>query len=492
MNFRAVSTILGTLLIVLSAFIFIFYLIAYFLYPQENEYNSFFSSFIITFIIGIIMVWWGGNVSEDDVTIREGFAITGLIWIVMAFFGSLPLYLSGSIPSLVDAYFESMSGFTTTGASILSDIEKLGHTALLWRSFTHWLGGMGIIVLSLAILPALGVGGMQLFKAEATGPTVEKLLPQIGHTARMLYLVYTLVTVIQTFLLWGTGMNLFESLCHTFGSVGTGGFSPFNSSIGQYTKNNPGMAFTYEQIITFFMAFCGVNFALHYKAILKGDIFTYFKDSEFRFYIGLIFLAIITIGINLYYQGGYNNLFTIYRDASFTVVSIITTTGYMTVDFDKWPDYSKYVLFLLMFVGGMAGSTGGGIKVVRIMILIKEIFIEVLHNIHPKRVYVIKLGKSYISRDVLYSINVFILTYVVIYFLSILILSFTGNDFHSTSSMVIACLSNVGPGFGSVGPTHNFGFLPDYAKWILSFLMALGRLELYPLLVLSLPGLWSK
>lgn len=491
MNFRTLSSILGILILLISAFILSFTIIAFFVYPEENQAMAFFESFLIAFITGISLFGWGGRVQEEDVTFREGFAIVGLGWIVIAFFGAFPFYLSGDISSFTDAYFESMSGFTTTGASILTNIESLGHSVLLWRSFSHWLGGMGFIVLSLAILPALGVGGMQLYKAEVPGPSPDKLMPRVGQTARILYMVYTFLTVVQILLLWSAGMNLFESLCHTFGTMGTGGFSPLNSSIGTYSTAVPAQALSYEVIIIIFMFIAGSNFSLHYKA-MTGNWRVYGRDDEFRFYVAIMVMAVITIVINLNWSGHYESIWSAIRHASFTVVSIMTTTGYGTEDFDQWPNYSRFTLVFLMFIGGMAGSTGGGVKVMRVLTLFKEAFAEISHIVHPRRVYTIRFGRRYISRDVLNSMNTFVIIYLFLYLLAVLVLTTTGYDLETVSTMVVACFANIGPGLNKVGPSQNYSFLPDYAKWILSYLMVLGRLELFPVLVLSLPRIWTK
>jgi len=491
MNFRVLSTLLGLLIGILAFFLLIFTFAAYFFYFSEDQAGAFFESFIYTTISAIVFILWGGKVSEENVTFREGFAVVGLGWIVIALFGALPFYLTGDIPSFTDAYFESMSGYTTTGSSILSSVEQLGHTVLLWRSFSHWLGGMGFIVLSLAILPALGIGGMQLYKAEVPGPSPDKLMPRVGQTARILYMVYSLLTIVQFVFLWAGGMNIFESLCHTFGTMGTGGFSPLDGSVGKYTSAANTSALYFEIIIIIFMFIAGANFSLHYRA-MKGDWKVYLRDAEFRFYLGIVLIAIFTICLDLYNSSLYGSMGEVIRHSTFSVVSIITTTGYGTEDFNLWPNYSRFLLVFLMFIGGMAGSTGGGIKVLRIMTIMKEAVYEISHIIHPKKVYSIRFGKTYIPRDVLTSMNMYVIVFLFLYGLGILILSTTGYDFETVATMVVACFANIGPGLGKVGPTENYGFLPDYAKWVLSYLMVLGRLELFPLLVLSLPGIWTK
>ncbi|MDH4262975.1 MAG: TrkH family potassium uptake protein [Spirochaetia bacterium] len=491
MHYRVISSILGIFLLILSFFLLIFYFVALFIYPEEAQAYSFLLSFIITLTVGLVLFLSVGKFSEDDVTFREGFVVVGIGWIVITLFGALPFYISNDIPSFTDAYFESMSGFTTTGASILTNIEALGKTVLLWRSFTHWLGGMGFIVLSLAILPALGVGGMQLYIAEVPGPNPEKLVPRVGQTARILYMVYIVLTVAQVAALYLAGMNMFESLCHTFGSMGTGGFSPLNNSVGQYKANGISAAFSFELIIIIFMFIAGSNFALHYRAF-KGNWRVYFQDPEFKFYVFIIVFSFLSIALDLFKNSVYNTWQECLRHSSFTVVSIITTTGYSTEDFDVWPVASKFFLVFLMFIGATAGSTGGGIKVLRIMTLIRQALVELKHVIHPKRVYVIRFGQMYISREVLASMNMFVLLYIIFYVAAVLILSATGFDMATIATMVVACFSNVGPGFSMVGPAHNYGFLPDYAKWILSYMMVLGRLEILPIIVLSLPGTWTK
>ena len=491
MNVRVLSSILGLLIFLLAFFLLIFYLTAEFIYPEEGQSLAFLQSLLISAFTAFFLVLFGGKIREDEVTFREGFAVVGLGWIVIAFFGAFPAYLSGDIVTFTDAYFESMSGYTTTGATVVTDIESLGHVVLLWRSFSHWLGGMGFIVLSLAILPALGVGGMQLYKAEVPGPSPDKLVPRIGHTARMLYLVYTFFTIAQCAILWLGGMNLFESLCHTFGTMGTGGFSPLNGSVGQYEGYHNPNALFFEVVIIFFMFLAGTNFSLHYR-FMGGDWKAYFRDAEFRFYLSLIVVAVFTIALDLYFSSSYSGAGKIVRHSVFSVVSIVTTTGYGTQDFDSWPQYSRWMLVMLMFVGGMAGSTGGGIKVLRIMTIFKEAVYEISRIIHPRKVKSIRFGKTYIPLEIISSMNVFVIIFLMLYVLGILILSTTGYDYETVSTMVVACIANIGPGLGKVGPTQNYSFLPDYAKWVLSYLMVLGRLELFPILVLSLPSIWTK
>ncbi len=491
MNYAILTSILGRLIFLLSGFFFAFAFVGYIIYPLENQGIFFLAPGFIAAFVGFFLLLAAGKVEKQAITFREAFATSGLGWIIIAFFGALPLFTSGDIPSFTDAYFESMSGFTTTGASILSNIEVLGHTTLLWRSFTHWLGGMGIVVLSVAILPALGRGGTVLFSAEAPGPSTDKIVPRIGETARILYYVYTLLTVVLFLLLLLGGMNIFESATHTFGTMGTGGFSPLNASVGHYARVNNPMALYYEVVIILFMFIAGGNFALHYDG-LRGNFRAYWENYEFRFYFSIVTFAILSIALDLYANKIYNSLGETIRHSTFATLSIVSTTGYGTEDFDKWPTFSKFILLFLMFIGGSAGSTAGGIKVIRVMTLTREAFRQIGQIVHPSRVYTIRFGEIRIPKETVESINSFVIIYILLYILGIILLSLTGKDFETIASMIVACISNIGPGFGEVGPSQNYSALPGYAKWILSFYMLLGRLELLPILALGLPRLWIK
>ncbi|MCQ1530895.1 TrkH family potassium uptake protein [Lutispora saccharofermentans] len=415
---------------------------------------------------------------------RDGFAIVGFGWVLVSFFGSLPFYLSGSIPSLVDSFFEAVSGFTTTGASILTEVESLPKSILFWRSFTHWVGGMGVLVLTLAILPSVGAGTLQIMKAESPGPNPGKLVPRVGKTAKILYGIYFVITVVQIIFLIIAGMPVFDACIHTFGTVGTGGFSSKNISVGAY--NN---VFA-EVIITVFMLMCGANFSLYYQ-VIKGNFKALFKDGEFRFYIGVVSLSIILITIDLY-----GNIFSSVgeslRHSSFQVASIITTTGYSSTDFDKWPIFSKLILFFLMFIGGCAGSTGGGIKNIRILLLIKAMKTELMQIIHPRAVYPVRIGGRAVDERTLSEIKSFFFAYIFIFVAASLIVSLDDFDIVTTLSSVAATLGNIGPGFAVVGPMGNFSAMSVLSKMTLSFAMLIGRLEIYPILLLAMPGFWKK
>ncbi|WP_461209540.1 TrkH family potassium uptake protein [Desulfocurvus sp. DL9XJH121] len=415
---------------------------------------------------------------------REGMTIVALGWVGAALFGALPFLFAGTMPTLTDCLFESMSGFTTTGASVLSDIEAVPRSLLFWRSFTHWLGGMGIIVLSLAILPFLGVGGMQLYKAEVPGPVPDKLKPRIKDTALLLWKVYVLFTVLETVLLWGGGMDLFESLCHTFGTMATGGFSTRNTSVAAYDS------VYIDVVITVFMLIAGANFTLHYN-VLRGRPAIMFRDPEFRFFMGVF---VVWTGLSAFAEWGptYEDLGSALRFSSFQVASILTTTGFATADYELWRPLSQALLLLLMFLGGCAGSTGGGMKCMRILLLLKMAYSELFRLIHPRAVTSVKLGRTTVKPDVLSSITGFFMLFLGLFIVSSFILASLGVDVVTSFAAVVACIGNIGPGLGAVGPTDNYAHLPDMAKWVLIFCMLLGRLEIYTVIILLVPEFWRK
>jgi trk system potassium uptake protein TrkH len=421
---------------------------------------------------------------QYELRLREGFMLVSLTWISFAFLGALPFYISGYIPSYTDAFFETMSGFTTTGASILSNIEQLPHGLLFWRSFTHWLGGMGIILLSLAILPVLGVGGMQLYKAEVPGPEHDKLRPRIKDTAKILWEVYLLITVIEIILLYFAGMDFFDSMCHTFGTMATGGFSTKNTSIGYY--NNAWV----DYIIIIFMIIAGINFSLHYKA-LRGKISIYGRDPETKFFLFLISAGSLVIIGNLYLSYNYSLLDGIQKGL-FQTVSIITTTGYGTADYEQWGSSPQVILFIFMFLGGCAGSTGGAMKIMRSLVLLKFAINEVKRLIHPNAVLTIRIGQRTIPREIVGNIAGFFLIYIGIFILGVICMSLLGSDVISSFGAVAACIGNIGPGLGSVGPTDNYAHVHHLGKWILSILMLIGRLEIYPVIIFLTPTFWKE
>ncbi len=492
MNYRILSFILGTLLLINSGILVIFIVVAISVYPNENQAIPFFIACLISILLAFIGRFLGRNRLDQELTYREGYVVASVGWMLVAFIGALPFYFSGVVSSFTDAYFESISGFTTTGASIFTVIANKGHTLLLWRSFSQWLGGMGIIVLTLAILPTMSNRTMHLFSAEVSGPTPEKLMPRISETARNLYFTYTGLTVLQILLLHFNGMDLFSALCHSFGTLSTGGFSPLNASIGSYYQEQAHPHYLrFETIITLFMFLAGCNFSLHYK-FLTGDKRAYWNNNEFRYYLGITLCVIMALCYDLYSTDIYNNFSTIFRHATFTGISILTGTGFATEDYNKWPSFSKSLIIFIMFFGGMAGSTAGGIKIIRVMVMGKEAFNEIRRAIHPKQIITVRLGQDSLSKDVISTIHGFVIIYIIVYFVGVCLLGFSGLDYESLSSMTIACLGNVGPGLAVVGPASNFSSLPDSCKWVLIVFMLLGRLELFPVLTLCLPTMWKK
>jgi len=479
-NYRAVIHILSALLIFLGISLIAPTVIA--LFYQEGDFNAFVITIAISCIIGLIGFF--SSKTERELRPKDGFLIVSAGWLLFAFIGALPFKISGFIPSYTDAFFETMSGFTTTGASILSNIEALPHGLLFWRSLTHWLGGMGIILLSLAILPLLGVGGMQLFKAEVPGPTPDKLTPRLKSTAKLLWGVYAVISLAETILLTLAGMTWFDALCHTFGTMATGGFSTKNTSVGQY--NNP----LIDYIIIFFMILAGINFALHYRA-LRGKPKVYFKDPEAMFFMGIVFFATLLIGFDVWKVTGHQ-LFKTLQQTLFQVVSILTTTGYGTADYEKWSKLSQITLFFLMFFGGCAGSTGGGIKIIRTMILVKLGINEIKRLIHPQAIFTVRIGTNVIPREIASNIGGFFLLHVGLTLFGIFFMSALGLDFETAFGSVAANINNIGPGLGEVGPTENYASIPIIGKWFLCFLMLAGRLEIFTVLVLFTVSFWKK
>src|SRR6056297_1892244 len=455
----------------------------YAIYYQEGiTVYAFAASIIITCLSGLFLQHT--FIPENGIGRKEGFAIAALGWILAAAFGTFPFLFSGTFTNFIDAYFESMSGFTTTGATVLKFIEGNPLSVLFWRDQIQWMGGMGIIVLVVAILPALGVGGMQLFKSEVPGPEPDKLKPRIKETAKLLYLVYIVISFTQVAFLYFTGMSLYDAITHMFGTMCTGGFTPNNLSVGHY--NNP----TFDVIIIIFMFIAGANFTLHYK-VLHGDIKSLLKDREFIFYsiIILISTLIMTTQLRIYI---YHSFLSALRYATFQVVSITTTTGFVTADYDQWPSLTKIILLILMFVGGCAGSTGGAIKNIRILILLKKASREFQKILHPRAITAIHIGDKKISDEVVNNITSFFLLYVIIFVICTFIMAALGLDMISAIASVAATLGNVGPGLGLVGPTQNYAFIPDLGKIVLCFCMLLGRLEIYTVLILVVPEFWRK
>ncbi|MBU5293638.1 TrkH family potassium uptake protein [Anaerosalibacter bizertensis] len=452
------------------------------LYYNQYDKKAFLISIFITGVLGFIM----GRKEEtkENIKAKEGLAIVAFGWILASFFGSLPFVLSGSIPSWIDSFFETVSGFTTTGATIVDNVESLPMGILFWRSFTHWIGGMGILVFTIAILPTLGVGGFQIFKVESPGPMPDRIVPKVKDTAKILYITYFIMTVLEIILLLFGGMSLYDAAVHTFGTVGTGGFSIKAASVGAYDS-------TYIHIIIgIFMILSGVNFSLYYL-LFQGKWKEVFRNEELRLYFGIIFSSVILIALNINSEI-YKNIGLALRDAFFQVGSIITTTGYATTDFDKWPTFSKSILFLLMFVGGCAGSTGGGIKNIRILVLFKLVKREFSKILHPRAVIPIKTNGEIVSNETVAGITSFFALYIFIFVLGTVLISLEGMDLVSSSSAVASALGNIGPGFGIVGPVETFSSISSMGKLLLSLFMLLGRLELFTIIALILPKTWRN
>lgn len=481
MDFKAVIAILGLLIIFIGAAMLT--AIPFSLYYSDGAVLSILISSLICLAAGVIL-WLIFKRYLNDLKTREGFAIVTFGWLTMSLFGSLPFIISGAIPSVTDAIFETVSGFTTTGASILSNIEAMPAGLLFWRSMTQWIGGMGIIVLSLAILPVLGVGGMQLFKAESPGPTVDKLKPRIRETAKVLWQVYILFSAVQTLFLLIGGMNLFDSITHTFTTMATGGFSTKNASVAHF--NSPFI----DIVITVFMFAAGVNFALHYRA-LNGDVKSFFRNSEFIFYASITVVAIIITSVILLLHGNYTNIPETLRHSSFQIVSILTTTGFVTADYELWPVAIQFILFLLMFNGGCAGSTGGGIKNMRTLILLRNGAAELRKLIHPKAIVPVRFNAKAVPQEIISNILAFFVLFISTFVFATLIMTTMGLDIVTAMGSVIASLSNVGPGLGEVGPMDNYSNIPLLGKWVLSFCMIIGRLELFTVLVIFTRVFWK-
>ena len=480
MNFKAVLKSLGLLLLCEAIAILPSFIVA--LIYRDDGVNAFLYTILVLLLLGVPLICLRPKVT--NLYAKDGFAVVAFGWIIMSFIGSLPFYFSGAIPSLIDGFFEAVSGFTTTGASILKEVESLPNSLLFWRSFTHWIGGMGVLVLTLAILPSVNATSIYIMRAESPGPSPGKLVPKVGNTAKILYGIYLVITVTQVILLLTSGMPLFDSMVHTFGTVGTGGFSSKNLSIGAY--NN---VFA-EVIITVFMLICGANFSLYYQ-LSKGNFTALFKDEEFRFYITVVSISILLITVDLY-GSMFETIKEALRHSSFQVASIITTTGYSSVDFDKWPLFSKLILFFLMFIGGCAGSTGGGIKNIRILLLLKSAKTSLLKIIHPKGVYPVRFGGKVLDDYNIKEIMSFFFMYVIIFVAAVLFVSLDGYDITTTLTSVAATLGNIGPGLGMVGPMGNYSLMSPVTKIILSFSMLIGRLEIYPILLLTVPSFWKK
>jgi trk system potassium uptake protein TrkH len=429
-------------------------------------------------------IWLMNRKAPKSMSARDGFLIVSIGWVLFSLFGCIPYLFSGEIPSFTDAFFETISGFTTTGASILDEIEILPHGLLFWRSLTQWLGGMGIIVMSLAILPLLGVGGMQLFVAEVPGPVPDKLHPRIKETAKRLWAIYIIFTFVETLMLRIGGMSLFDAICHGFTTMATGGYSTRTASLAHW--DSPFIHYT----IVLFMFLAGTNFTLSYFA-LHLRFRKVWRNEEFRYYAGFLgaFTVLLTLILSFTeVQSGEES----FRHALFQVVSIITTTGFVTFDYLSWIPLVGIILFMMMFFGGSAGSTGGGIKILRIVLLLKNSAMELRRLIHPNAVIPVRFNRNAVAPDILNNVFAFISFYIITMIIGVIVMAAMGYDLGTSFGSVAATLGNIGPGIGLVGPVENYAHIPTFGKWFLSFLMLIGRLELFTVLILFSPAFWKK
>jgi len=478
-NFRAILHLLGILLIINGVFMFL--CVPFSFFYGEDWLDVLLAGFITSGVGGLTWIVTAFK-QEPDLRRRDGYLIVTLGWLTLSLFGTLPYLISNAIPDFTNAFFETMSGYTTTGASILEDIESLPKGILLWRSLTQWIGGMGIIVLTVAILPILGIGGMQLFVAEAPGISPDKLQPRIQETAKRLWMIYVGLTFTEFILLRLGGMTYFDAINHSLTTMATGGFSTKQDSIAHFA--NPFIHY----VIIVFMFFAGTNFTLIYFG-LKGKFRNIWKSEEYRFYSILILSFSILVAISVYFVSD-NNLENSFRLAAFQVVSVISTTGYVTGDYTAWSPFLTILFLVFMFIGASAGSTAGGVKVVRHLILLKNSILELKRQLHPSAVIPVRLNGKAIPPDINFNILAFIMLYITVFAAGSIIVASMGIDFRTSIGAVATSLGNIGPGIGNVGPVHNFSFLPEAVKWFLAFLMLLGRLELFTVLMLLSPYFW--
>jgi len=488
MNIKTILNILSALLTILGLTM-LFPAFVSWLY-DESDVIFCLQSAGLAVVIGL-PIWFMSRKSRK-LRNRDGFIIVTFSWIITALAGALPFYISGAIPNFTDAFFEAMSGVTTTGASILGNqqtlphlqngIESLSHGLLFWRSFLQWIGGMGIILFTIAILPLLGVGGVQLFKAEVPGPVTDKLRPRVRETAKLLWIVYLGITVLETLLLGIAGMGWFDAICHAFTTMPTGGFSTKNASIEAYNSG------AIEYIIIIFMIIAGTNFSLHFRA-LSGNINSHITDKEFKVYFSLIFFvtAIIFLRLALHGEISEEN----FRASLFQTVSLVTTTGFSSADYELWPYFVQCVLLCLMFVGGMGGSTGGGMKIIRVFVLFKYMALATQRMLHTKAIIPIRIGNRFISEDVISNTLGFFLFYVSIFIFTTVALTLMNVNLESAIGAAASAIGNIGPGLADFGPTDNYALLPDFGKWLLTFCMLLGRLEIFTIIVIFSRVFWK-
>lgn len=478
MNYQMIGFVIGRILLTEAALLAL-PLVTALLYGEPA--GPFLIPVLVLVLVGLVLS--GRKPQRTALYARDGLAVVALAWIAMSAFGALPFVISGDIPNFVDAFFETVSGFTTTGASILTDVESLSRGGLFWRSFTHWVGGMGVLVFVMAILPMTDGHGMHLMRAEVPGPSVGKLVSRMSDSAKILYGIYLAMTVIEIILLLAGGMPLFDACVHAFGTAGTGGFSSRALSVGTYQNAY------YDIVIGVFMLLFGVNFNLYYFLLVRR-FREVFRSEELRAYLLIVTASVLAITVNIVHI--YGSAATSLRHAFFQVSSIITTTGYSTVDFNTWPTFSKAILVVLMFVGACAGSTGGGIKVSRILILLKSSLADMRKMLHPNAVTTVRLEGKPLTEKNIRGAHVFISVYLVVFVASFLLLSLEQFDLVTTFTALAACINNIGPGLEMVGPMGSFAAFSPASKLLLSFNMLVGRLEIFPMLLLFAPSIWKR
>ncbi|MUP44306.1 TrkH family potassium uptake protein [Gramella sp. BOM4] len=494
LNYQIIIHVMGLLLLCNGAFMLLATLVSW--YYQDGVTLEISTAALITLFIGTLFMFTTRGHSKE-VKIREGYIIVTFGWIFMALSGTLPYVISETIPRFTNAFFETMSGYTTTGASILNDIEAIPNGILFWRSLTHWIGGMGIIVLAIAILPLLGIGGMQLFTAESPGPSADKLKPRITDTAKRLWLIYVSYTAAETLLLWLAGMNVFDAVNHAFSTLSTGGFSTKNASLA-YWNDNPMI----QYIVILFMLLAGSNFVLSYFAF-KGRLSKVLNDDEFRWYFFFIvgFTAISALVIYFAADVSISSIDhpmvwgegeSAFRHALFQVLAVITTTGFVSADYTMWTPFLTILFFGMFFLGGSAGSTAGGVKVMRHIIMIKNGMTEFKRTLHPNAILPVRFNGKSISKEIVFNILGFFILYMLAFIIGAVVLASLGLDFETAIGGAASSLGNIGPAFGGLSPVNNFDMLPDFGKWWCSFLMLIGRLELFTVLILLTPFFWSR
>ena len=483
MHYRIIAKTVAILQMIIAGFHILCGVLAL-SFHENSSALAFFSSGALLVFGCTIVLFWLRDIKPQTLSTKDGFVLVTASWVGAVLAGALPYYISGSIPAFTDALFETVSGFSTTGASILTDIEALPKSILFWRSLTHWLGGMGIVVMAVAILPLLGIGGMQLISAEAPGPTVDKITPRITETAKYLWYIYIFFTIAETAMLCFGGMTFFDALNHTFATLATGGFSTKNTSIKYFDS-----AYI-DYVIAFFMIMAGINFSLHFK-LMTGRFKSVFIDTELKFYLSFIAIATFIIMMSLH-GTVYSTYASSFRYAIFQVSSFITCTGFATDDYEKWPYLAQTVLFLLMFIGACSGSTGGGIKVIRIATLLKQGLNEMKYLVHPRGIFVLRINGQPVKKNIVYAISGFFFLYITMVLVVTLIVTSSGADIVTALSSALTTAGGIGPGFGMIGPTENFAFFPDYVKLTLCASMLLGRLEIYTALVIFTPIFWRK